>query len=111
MAIYCSYIFIILQKSMYELKPINSFFCCLNFSVVTCSALVALLASWAVTLDSFITFIMKTVKFPWDTQKTFEMAATRQMSIAHPLFQGPSDASGMHLPTTVQPPKLGPVGL
>lgn len=52
---------------MYEHKPINSPFVGLNFSVVTCSALVAPLASWAITLDSFTPFIMKLVKFPWDT--------------------------------------------
>ena len=47
----------------------------LNFSVVTFPALVALFGSWAVTLNSFTPFIMKTVKFPWDTHKTFGMAA------------------------------------
>ena len=47
----------------------------LNFSVVICSALVAPLASWAVTLDSITPLIMKLVKFLWDTHKIFGMAA------------------------------------
>ena len=76
MAIRCSYIFIVLQKSMYEhTSQQNHPFVGRNFSVVTCLALVAPLASWAVTLDSFTPFIMKLVNFPWDTHKIFGMAA------------------------------------
>ena len=85
MAIHCSYIFIILQKS----QQTHPFVGC-NFSVVTCLALVASLASWAVTLDSFTPFIMKLVKFPWDTHKIFGMAARQdRWESLIPFFKGP----------------------
>ena len=74
---------------MYEHKPINSFFCC-NMLGTCCTT--CLLGG---NSQQFYPIHHENGKFSVGYSYDFwNGCQTRQMSIAHPLFQGPSDASG-----------------